>query len=297
MPTYKCIVWGVGLDYDLYLNAVKHQERLGNIEIVGVTSNQSIYSRVDGYRFIPKEELKSIDFDLLIIASLGSFNAIRQDAIGRGIDARKLVSIKLFALPELDLDKYLAIKNGNLTIFSNNCWGGITYNRLGMEFLSPFINMFVNTADYLKIMSAPRHYLGCEPTLTKYLYESELKREYPVCRLDDTELYFNHYATLEDAVTKWNSRKAKINWDNLFVMMFTENFEDASRFIELPYENKVCFVPFETTETALLTIDYARIGEMEKVPFWAIVNGLASGMYKYYDMLDLLQGSRNRNRI
>ena len=40
MCTYKCVVWGTGFDYETYYNALKYQEMLGNIDVVGVTSNQ-----------------------------------------------------------------------------------------------------------------------------------------------------------------------------------------------------------------------------------------------------------------
>ncbi|NBD26691.1 DUF1919 domain-containing protein [Paenibacillus glycinis] len=115
--------------------------------------------------------------------------------------------------------------------------------------------------------------------------------------MDDAELHFNHYFSFEEAINKWNSRVTKVNWDNLFVMMYTEDYGEASQFIDLHYANKVCFVPFETSEPSLLPIPYSRIDEMSNVPFWAIVNGLAQGTYKYYNVLELLQGSLNHERI
>ncbi|MBM7566458.1 DUF1919 domain-containing protein [Paenibacillus sacheonensis] len=297
MSTYKCIVWGTGYDYEMHYNALKYQEILGNIVIEGITSNQPIYEKLDGHRFISKSELENIQFDLLIVASLGKFSEIMHEAMLCGVEARKIVNIKIFALPELQLDKYLTLRNSNLTIFSNNCWGGLTYSRLGMEFLSPFINMYESVPDYLRFLRNSKHYLNIEPTLERYVYDSVLKREYPVARIDDVELHFNHYFSFDEAINKWNSRVSKVNWNNLFVMMYTEDYEEASQFIDLPYASKVCFVPFETSEPSLLSISYSRIDEMSKVPFWAIVNGLAQGAYKYYNALDLLQGNLNHERI
>ena len=40
---------GTGFDYETYYNALKYQEMLGNIDVVGVTSNQPIYEKVDTY--------------------------------------------------------------------------------------------------------------------------------------------------------------------------------------------------------------------------------------------------------
>lgn len=59
---------------------------------------------------------------------------------------------------------------------------------------------------------------------------------------------------MEHAVSKWNSLKNKLNWDNTFVMMYTTNEEGANKFIELPYKNKVSFVLFETSEVSLINI-------------------------------------------
>ncbi len=297
MSCYKCIIWGAGLDYELFYNAVKYQEVLGHVEIVGVTSNQPIYKELDGNRFITKSELNYLDFDLLIISSMGKFSEIRCEALSIGVDPKKIISMKVFSLPGFHIDKYMSLLNSNLTIFSINCWGGLTYNRLGMEFLSPFINMYVNETDYLKLLRHPKSYLTHEPTLVEYRYEPTLQNEYPICRIDDVELHFNHYTTVEHAIDKWNSRKVKVNWDNLFVMMYTTDPEVASRFIDLPYENKVCFVPFTTSEASLLPINYSEAGELRNVPFWAIVNGLAWGTYKLYDVFELLNGNYNDKRI
>jgi uncharacterized protein (DUF1919 family) len=297
LKKYKCIIWGTGIDYDININSIKYQELIGYIEIIGITSNQKIYEKIDNYCFIPKYELQNISFDILIIASSQHFKVIQEEALSIGINKEKIVTAKVFSLPNFDISKYIEIKRSKISIFSNNCWGGLTYNRLGMEFYSPFINMFEKDGDYLKILSNPQEYLSYELKHDKYLYSENLGIEYPVCYLNDVRLYFNHYSSLEEAVEKWNIRKKRINWDNLFIMMYTENPNEASRFVELPYRNKVCFVPFETSEESLLSIHYKNRSELKEIPFWSVVNGLATGNYKYYDIFDLLLGSKNNRRI
>lgn len=54
MSKYKCVVWGTGYDYEMHINALKYQELLGYIKVLGVTSNQPIYEKLDGYQFITK---------------------------------------------------------------------------------------------------------------------------------------------------------------------------------------------------------------------------------------------------
>lgn len=98
--------------------------------------------------------------------------------------------------------------------------------------------MYERIPDYLQILSNPKQYLSIEPKLERYEYDSALQREYPVGRVDDVELHFNHYFTFDEAINKWNSRVAKVNWNNLFVMMYTDDYEEANRFIDLPYVKK-----------------------------------------------------------
>ncbi len=114
--------------------------------------------------------------------------------------------------------------------------------------------MFENTTRYLKIINNPKEYLNFEKKFAEYNYNEKLKIQYPVCYLDDVILHFNHYTSMEHAVSKWNSLKNKLNWDNIFVMMYTTNEEEANKFIELPYKNKVSFVLFETSEVSLINI-------------------------------------------
>lgn len=60
--------------------------------------------------------------------------------------------------------------------------------------------------------------------------------------LADIEIRFNHYKTFEEAVEKWEERKRRINWDNLYVMAIDgDNCSEESlqRFDALPYKHKV----------------------------------------------------------
>lgn len=44
------------------------------------------------------------------------------------------------------------LKNQNFTIFCNVCIGGVIYSHLGMKFLSPTINLWISTEDFLKFL-------------------------------------------------------------------------------------------------------------------------------------------------
>ncbi len=292
MSAYKCIVWGLGKDYNQLISILKHYMKKGNIEIMGVTANQDFYSVVDGYTYIKPENIMQMNFDFIIVASIQKFLEIKKDILKLNISEDKILSMKIFFLPEFDLEKYLQVKMLKISIFAINCWGGLTYNQLGLEFMSPFINMSESVGDYIKIMKNPKFYLESTLQFKCNGIEPHLKTMYPICQLEDVDLHFNHYASYEQAKELWDKRKQRINWDNLFLMMYTKDYEEATKFIELPYDNKICFVPFETNEKDLMYVDFYR--NCDGIPFWEIVLGMATGQYVSYDVLSLLLGDKRK---
>lgn len=62
--------------------------------------------------------------------------------------------------------------------------------------------------------------------------------------LGDIEIRFNHYETLEEGIEKWEERKKRIDWNNLFIMGIDGDdctYESLKRFDALPFKNKVIF--------------------------------------------------------
>ena len=60
--------------------------------------------------------------------------------------------------------------------------------------------------------------------------------------LDDICIYFLHYHSEEDAKTSWNRRKERINFDNLFIIMYDRDGideEDYKVFARLKCVNKI----------------------------------------------------------
>lgn len=118
----------------------------------------------------------------------------------------------------------LSIKNKNFSIISRDCLGGYIYHKLGMKFLSPTINLFMNADDFA--------YFCCY--LEEYIKNAELVfekignivgKDFPICLLKpnnkdlpDLEINFNHYSTFEEAKTKWLERSQRINWDNIYII-------------------------------------------------------------------------------
>lgn len=109
------------------------------------------------------------------------------------------------------------IENKDFSIICSNCIGGIIYNRLGLKFLSPTINLWMYQYDYLKFVLDLKKYIS----LDLEFIESEYN--HPVARLGDITIYFNHYKTNEEAKNSWDIRKKRINYDNLFLIMYDKD--------------------------------------------------------------------------
>lgn len=109
--------------------------------------------------------------------------------------------------------KRLHLKNDNFTILTSTCAGGIIYHRLGKKFMSPTINLWMTETDLLKFVSNIEKY---QKAKLEFFDCKELN--YPVAKLDDITIYFNHVKTEKDAIYQWEHRKDRINRDNLFIL-------------------------------------------------------------------------------
>lgn len=186
-------------------------------------------------------------------------------------------------------DKIRALRENTPTIFAPNCWGGITYHKLGLEFCSPLINMHEPHDDYLKFLEDPKYYLDQKLQLKEMYIDDTLEKPFPVVSLGDITFWMNHYESFDEVTAAWERRKARIKWDNLFVMFFDENPERVERFLRLPYEKKVCFVPWETQINGLIPVLYQNVHYPKtEYPFWEIINNLALGTFILYDDAELI---------
>ena len=106
------------------------------------------------------------------------------------------------------------LKNKDFSIICSSCIGGVIYNRLGLQFLSPTINMFFTQRDFIRFAVDLKHYISQD------LVFIETDKPYPVAMLDDVTLYFNHSSSREEAANDWNRRKKRINYDNLYLIFY-----------------------------------------------------------------------------
>lgn len=134
------------------------------------------------------------------------------------------------------------IDTNDLTIICQNCLGGVIYHDLGMKFLSPTINLYMESEDYITFLE------NLESFRSAPIRFVESDRDYPVgiIRVNNKQIkvYFVHYHSEEEAVQKWNERYQRINYSNLMIIMTDrDGFNQVifDRFMALPYKNKVLF--------------------------------------------------------
>lgn len=135
------------------------------------------------------------------------------------------------------------LKNANPSIISSNCIGGIIYHDLGLKFNSPTVNLMFRPDEFLLFCENMEGFLKATPKQIQYDECS-----YPVGELTyrdlTIKLFFMHYKTFEEALAKWEERKQRIDFCNLFIIweFASEHGPDKellNRFLNLKYQNKV----------------------------------------------------------
>ncbi len=137
------------------------------------------------------------------------------------------------------------LKNNDATIIGSNCSGAFMYYDLGMKYLTPTVNLSIEMNDFVKMVSNLKWYMEQE------LVESEEKAPCPVGLLGDIKIYLIHYSSFEQGRMKWEERKQRINWENIFIVGSEKDgctYETIKNFEQLPFKNKVIFTRIEYPE-------------------------------------------------
>lgn len=270
----------------------KLKNEYGNsLEIVGMTGNRNLNFVLEGRKvpYIRLDQLMFKKYDmLLVVGAQAKMGVLLQNMryIKAKISFEKVVLDRTFLMPGFSLEKYNELRKKRVTIFSLTCFGGLLSNRLGMEFNSPMVNMFFSSDDFFKLVNSPKEYFGKKLELYGTAWEQNLKWEYPVFLLGDIKVNMNHYGGMsyEQAISIWEERVKRINWDDILVTMCTEDEAVLQEFEKLPYKKKACFVPFETDSNS----GYYVPNSAAKGNFWEYFNALADGRLNYYDLWELL---------
>lgn len=139
----------------------------------------------------------------------------------------------------LYLKRWDILENRDFSLISSNCNGCIMLNELGLKFRSPFVNLWIPPKDFVKIVSDLNYYMD-QPLE----FISEKNISYPIAKLGDATIYFQHYKTVENAKASWNRRVSRINYQNIYILMTDRDgctYQDILDFDKITIKNKIIF--------------------------------------------------------
>ena len=137
---------------------------------------------------------------------------------------KKLFSVKIYGFYAK-----IRLKNAKFTIICNNCYGGHIYQSLQTQYNTPTVGLYFFAEDYIHFLENLEECLSSELKFinsSKYeeCQEEYQKLKYPIgLLLNKIEIHFLHYNSEEEAKEKWNRRKERIDYNNLFVIMNDQN--------------------------------------------------------------------------
>ena len=148
----------------------------------------------------------------------------------------------------IDNVRFHKVRKLDISIISNNCIAGLLYHHFGCRFMSPTINLQMSPDDFILFCERLDHYCSTDIRESHSIDDLEaFKRlggtniNFPVGKLEDLTVFFQHYDSFTQARERWRERMGRINWQRLFlVLVDTGCSEDTvHRFFELPYEHKL----------------------------------------------------------
>lgn len=282
-------------DYQSNFNLLNSQIQKGLLNVVGIVLEESNYLSIDGMPvYSSLTEIQNMDFDYFILLTENSeyYNMISEENNFK----QNIIPIRVFNLPYFDFHKYQQLLKNPPSIISRHCWGGLVLHSLGLKFNTPFINLFLNEVDFNKLASNFSHYMKQELEFVQEGYDPIMESNYPIVKLDDITLHFNHYPTFEEASNKWNERKKRIDYNNLFFETTTEYKSVALQFKSFNIGRKLCFCVDDIEGKGMINcVDL--MPEFSKGTLGMFVNGTARGEIPYFNLIDLLLNYDYTSRI
>ena len=115
------------------------------------------------------------------------------------------------------------IADPKVSIFCNNCMAGMLYHDYALRFCSPTVNLQIPPGDYIRFLANLDYYLACDVVEDTEPDEAAFRKlggahiNFPIGRLDDVTLFFQHYHSFEEAREKWNERKTRVPADRRLI--------------------------------------------------------------------------------
>ena len=132
------------------------------------------------------------------------------------------------------------LENNSPSIIASDCFGTFVYHNLGLRFNSPTINLFFSKGDFFEFVTHLKEYLDSD-----VIRVSDDSVNYPVGRLErgdkSVRINFMHYKSFDEAREKWNERKKRVDFDNIYIISVIQDAteEDIKKFDRLDWKNKM----------------------------------------------------------
>ena len=159
-------------------------------------------------------------------------------------------------------------RNKDFTLIAQNCIGGVIYADLGIQFLSPTINMFIEDENFVKLVENLEHYLSVkvEPLTDKFIDPIDNTIVYPKIKIDDIEICCLHYKDCQDAIDAWERRKKRVTLSNVFVIGNSWNMHGNKELIA-----RICQSKYKSVVFSSVKMDYPNCIYLHD-DFWKIDN-------------------------
>lgn len=133
------------------------------------------------------------------------------------------------------------VKCNSVSYISQNCIGQRFYLLQKTQYRSPTIGLWMKPRDFLDFALNLREYLNQK---IKLVESDSSIYGYPVGKIGDAVLYFQHYSSFKHAEQSWERRCERVNYSNLFFILTDRdgfNEVDFKNFLDLPTERKILF--------------------------------------------------------
>lgn len=293
----RVLICGLGIVFDRYIPKLLLLQEEDDVTIVGIVNEVCSYGSLNGWKIMDIGKIGDYEIDCILLAvesdqTKEAINKIRLLPFKTDIP---IISSNLLEIYGFTFKKYMRLLKSRLSIVGCNCWGGLIYHHFGLKFLTPFINMWMNSGDLIRLVNNLSYYMKQGLILNRIEYESARHHNYPVYGLGDVELHMNHYSDAEYAKYKFEERARRLNYDNLLVMLFTDSHKVLENFHNITQKKKVCFVPFASDYPEAVHINEKWFNG--DTPLWMLVNWSAEGKLPYLDLWDLLLDGRITKRM
>ena len=191
------------------------------------------------------------------------------------------------------------LENRNFTLLTPNCLGGILLHDLGLQFLTPTVNLMMTQTDFVQFVFHLTEYLSGN---FRFLEDPDHVCPYALLEasgLPPVAVHFTHYKTPEEAESKWRERAARINYDNLFVFVEERDGitkKDLLRLAELPVRGVVAFTCNEYPDIpyAVYLPGYHDQGEVGNILRQNHVTG-SRAYERYFDFVEWFNKAEGGN--